>query len=267
MFELRIVSKKSRKFTLSRQPYNCMKNLVSLIFILSVTNCYCQVPLDMFKDGVRGKVRSVEINYSYYRGSFIDKDISYFDKDGNIIDAIVNATADSGGAFHWEFKYDRYKRLISFGAVAKSGYRYINTYNSLNQLTKQVCYGTDQFKVPRYFFRYNKAGQLIQIDKDEHGIHRRPSVVRYFYDKAGNKLRSNIYNENGYLTGMDFYDYNGKGDIIKITTYQVSDGEKVYSAKHQYIYDKKGNWIERSTYDERFNKFVTDKTRKIKYYP
>ncbi|MDB5128076.1 hypothetical protein [Mucilaginibacter sp.] len=231
----------------------------------------CQITADNVREGLKGKVATMKKTYyGIYPDIINSSSVSLFDAQGYIINA-VNSDSLQSPAQIWKFKYDDKKKLLKLTTVKGSKILsvYTNIYDTRGYLVQQNM-STNQrtyFKPVRYFFKYNKQGQLIEIYSETYGIDIRPSKEVFTYDKNGLRITQSTYNSGGYLIDKVFMTYNENRDIIKsVYYYNVMSPDKLSTTLYNYTYDKKGNWVVKRRKDSYSNKFEIIQTRKITYH-
>jgi hypothetical protein len=101
---------------------------------------------------------------------------------------------------------------------------------------------------PRYSYkfryRYDDKGRLIEKDwYDSSGR----LWMRYVYKFEGDKRDELVYSEDGSLNQRYVSTLDGKGDEVEEIDYDVKDGSVRERYSYGYEFDKKGNWIKRTT--------------------
>jgi hypothetical protein len=260
------------KFT--KQPKLSMNNLLRSFILLVLMGMsakgFCQITADDIREGLKGKVATMKkIDYSIYP-DIKSSSFSLFDAQGHIINAVYADSVQSSG-YIWKFRYDGGKKLLGLTKV-KNGKNisiYTNIYDAKGNLVQQNQATNDRtyFKPVKYFFKYNKQGQLIEAYNEEYGIDINPSKKIFTYDKNGLRITQSTYSNDGYLKDKTFMIYNGHQDIIKsVHYYDVMSPDKFSTSLYSYTYDKKGNWLVRRKKERYSNKFEIIQTRKITYH-
>lgn len=144
-------------------------------------------------------------------------------------------------------EYNDFGRLKSIKRIQAD-----NGYESDNFITEKITYSggfLQEIKVKydsktvTFNFKFSKDGQLIETSRKE-GNSFPKHVKTYSYDKKGNL--------NGYT--------------------RWKNGEQRFGSKITYLYDRSGNWIERTTtnfkYEEGYSQKISSWTdcRDISYY-
>jgi hypothetical protein len=83
------------------------------------------------------------------------------------------------------------------------------------------------------------------------------------YNKKGLVSKKSEYNAIGELFSVITYKYNKNNDKISLDKFNPK-GEKTYFETYDYVYDVKGNWIKRISFEK--GKKVSQETRDISYY-
>ncbi|MBD1385759.1 hypothetical protein IDJ75_10755 [Mucilaginibacter rigui] len=249
---------------------NLLRSFILLVLMGISVKGVCQITADDIREGLKGKVATMKkIDYSIYP-DIESISFSLFDAQGRIINAVYSDSVQSLG-YIWKFRYDGGKKLLGLTKL-KNGKIisiYTNIYDAKGNLVQQNLATNDRtyFKPVKYFFKYNKQGQLIEVYNEEYGIDINPSKKIFTYDKNGLRVTQSTYNNDGYLKDKAFMMYNGHQDIIKnVHYYDVMSPDKFSTSLYSYTYDKKGNWIVRRKKERYSNKFEIIQTRKITYH-
>lgn len=181
-----------------------------------------------------------------------------FDEKGNLIELKAfrsNGNLTSKSTFKYDDKGNRIEE---------------NSYNSEGNLTKKWTYKHDEKgnKIERKI--YDSEGVLnfkVDFDYDENGNLLEENSydskdtyngkITYQYDKKENVIERNNYDSEGALNFKDNFDYNENGQMVEENSYISED----LDSKTTYMYDNKGNNIERISYnsDGRLDSKITYK--------
>jgi hypothetical protein len=166
-------------------------------------------------------------------------------------------------------------------------------YDHLNNLFTQKSIQNSDTSSVFFEYKYNVQDQIVwrkQIDVSNEGVYE--FITEFLYDNAGNNIE--LFNTSEILGELKIqHEYNAENKLIRTTEFQ--DGYKsrettfdihqnpilvkhfyssefVSELKHDYSFDRTGNWIERRTFlnendgDKRAFKLIFFETRKIEYY-
>ncbi len=148
-------------------------------------------------------------------------------------------------------------------------------YNSKNELTKKYAIGNWLPHNTDTYYKYDKDGR--KIEAKGFYITKKDTVLEYHYrteyDENGNQTKEEeIVGKYRYI-GSDKYkteslEYDKFQNII-LQEFITSNGQRIKVVKYNYIYDKKGNWIERQKLEGKTSselKLTERRTREIEYY-
>lgn len=247
-------------------------------------------------DELERKTKFIEYVFGYFRdyseemptikSDFIQDFKTYeYDKLGNLI--TENTHTNKGEIYEKDiYTYDENGNKIEEGSCKpyvdrnskenKCHYRPIYgwNYNDKNQMVKSFQLADFSPHNTDTYYNYDRKGRKIEskgfyIDKDTVlGYH-----FRYDYDNFGNKIKDEEvfgrYRRLGferYKTERFEYD---KFENLTIKEFIKEDGERIKVIKYKYIYDDKGNWIERKKFEGKTStelELSEIKTREIEYY-
>ena len=215
--------------------------------------------------------------------------ISKYDRSGNKTETL---RFDTGGGLTemYRYKYDSYNNLIepsSFNSagnqIQKDTYRYDeNRYlienekhnHFLNQHTTSYCEYDKKGREKKVIrcdsdgeiqatrtFSYDSQGNKSQTFEDiEYGYR---SSSKYVYDANANEIESFDYDSEGRIKTRHATAYDHNNNIIKRVSYN-SDGSVHRSNGYAYRYDRKGNWIRKTEYQNNIPEAI--RIREIEYY-
>jgi hypothetical protein len=145
-----------------------------LLALMSVSvKGICQITADNLREGLKGKVAVEKITYyGLYPDIINSSSVSLFDAQGYIVNAVYSDSLQSPAQI-WKFKYDNKKKLLKLTKI-KSGKIlsvYTNIYDTRGYLVQQnmSTNEADFFKPVKYFFKYNKKSQLIEVYSEKYG--------------------------------------------------------------------------------------------------
>jgi len=202
----------------------------------------------------------LENEYDNIRKEIYKKTIFTYDDNGNLI--------EEGSCYPY---IDRYSKKEKCDYKGLEGYQ----FNQKNQMVKKFKIGDWSPHNTDTYYKYDNNGQ--EIEAKGFYITKKDTVLGYHYITK--------YNEEGLKTkeeeiagryrsiGFDKYktesiEYDKFQNII-LQEFITSVGQRIKVVKYNYVYDDKGNWIERKKME---GKTLSDlelterKTRKIKYY-
>jgi hypothetical protein len=208
-----------------------------------------------------------------------------YDNTGNLI--IENTHTNKGDIFEKEiYTYDSNGNKIEEGSCRpyldryskekKCDYRPIYgwNYDDKNQMTKSFQLADFSPHNTDTYYKYDSKGREIEskgyyIDKDTIlGYH-----FNYVYDNFGNKIKDEEVFGKYRRLGFDRYKTERKEfdefQNIILEEFITKDDERIKVVKYNYIYDDKGNWIERQKMEGKTSsdlELTERKTREIKYY-
>jgi hypothetical protein len=108
------------------------------------------------------------------------------------------------------------------------------------------------------FYKYNDKGQLIKIVYEDYGRCPSSRVVSYTYDDRGNKVSYTEHDRDS-SKKIWMWKYDEHNNIVLEES--IQRGKVFPIVAIEYIYDKQGNWIQRTKI---FTNSVTDtKTRSV----
>lgn len=85
----------------------------------------------------------------------------------------------------------------------------------------------------------------------------------YEYNNKGENDKMYTYNSKGEITNVWQYKYDNYGNVITVANYNPQ-GKIIDKYSYHYVYDSKGNWISKKTYQYYIPIMIT--TREITYY-
>lgn len=235
---------KVNKKTLSKSAINLIKNIFLATFLLiSITSC--EFPFFGFDEksipsseslrinrvelNLKGKVKfyelkvynTIETNNNIFKGKVLCSFENIFDIDGNKIEFI---------------KYDSIGKLV---------YKSIYSYDANQNHTETNTSGLSGFKT-KDIIKYDINGNKVEeIKLDSDGNLSLNTI--YKYDNNGNNIEKHSENSAGNWVKNN-YKYDQLGNKIEEVGSDSSNPKDFW--KHIYIYEGKGNPIERIIYSE-----------------
>ncbi|MRM82250.1 hypothetical protein [Riemerella anatipestifer] len=199
----------------------------------------------------------VEENGTLQKGNLKDHLEYRFHEQGHKVEEIWYRLDNS--SLKWTYKYDSVRKRIEACATPDD---YFFTYKYDEQSNKtEVNKYIDGIWVWEERFKYDTQNNLIEAIifhlGDLYG------QKNYQYDAQGNRIEVNTYVPDGSLYNKKVYRYDEKGNEIEVKTYN-SYGRLESKQAYQYQYDKQGNWIKKTEYED--NKPIQITEREIQYY-
>ena len=276
---------------------------VFIIFSLT-TNAQSKKKSDVEREGLRGKVKSVNEKYYEEKRIFfglIPIKVQFWDeyKEFNNNGSIIYEEKPSyhGGDYRDRefYKYNERGDCVekidsNYENGNKYSYlsRYEYIYDKKGNIREEKWYSYNKLNY-NYYYKYDDKGNCIEelskgikdstFSKD---IYKRDtngqmivwerynklgdfdSKLVYKLDESGNRIKVEYYNEDLNKERETIYIYNSEGDVIIEIHYDVKS-KRTYSKIYSYQYDDNFNWIKRIEYNEDMNvNYITK--RKIKYY-
>ncbi len=270
-----------------------MKKITSLLLVLFSLVLFAQQdPIHLKDENLKGAIQSYE-KKTYIvtpsTGELVQKydEKKSFDTSGNLI-GIATFGNDTKLDSKTVYKYEA-GHLVSkivYNSAGKEDKITQYEYDAENRLTSQKKYnsaGQLQYQT-RYF--YNSKGQMLsehklipsinytlkeayQYDANNYVIEIAKKArigttkVTFSYNDMGKVAKKSDYNAMGELYSVIQYEYNQYGDKTGLKKYDA-DGKLTYFETYQYLYDKQGNWTERTNFEK--GKKVSVEKRKVTYY-
>lgn len=251
--------------------------------------------------GLKGKVKSIK--YSSYdaelkfgeikkgiRSSSKEENRYYYFNEKGV--KIEDGETDLYGVIQKKrlYKYNDKERLIQssdFNSKDQFIGKTIYTRDNTGNLTEASNFNSKDKFVGKILYIRDEKGDPIETNiYDSTGILK--SKSKFEYDKKGRILESTHYGPKGELQEEKYIKYDGKGRIIEeklkigttifVKDFRYEDKEKndvtliikskdfsiMSETKYIYIYDKNGNWIEKTSIEDGKPKMI--KERKIEYH-
>lgn len=204
----------------------------------------------------------------------VHKQESYFFTNGfatKIIKHLENFKSEAN------FIYNDKMQLIKSSFVASSGIKEAKEYTYQNDKIKTMSffelskYNTSEEimnAAPDYVLNYDyKSNYIVKSvgsNSYQYEIDEQNRIINYVNGKQNYSYKYNnesTYFNEIYLEGRKkTYTYNKKGHLECLSEYNITNGkEKLYNKYfYTYVYDERGNWIERKTYDGTFYEDLSD---------
>jgi len=192
--------------------------------------------------------------------TLISKDLFVY-KNGRLVTVTTyNSTGSTDKSTQYEYddtgKIEAQKKMNSSG---KLQYHTTYLYNKAGQLAGQHKLIPSINYTMKENYAYNSKGQLLEKAK----IARIGTTKEtYAYNEVGLMSKKSEYNAMGELFSVIAYQYNDYDDKIDLKKYDAT-GSLNYFEKYEYVYDSKGNWIERTSFEK--GEKVSVEKRKITY--
>lgn len=280
-----------------------IKKVYYFLIVITLTNSSCSSLkyLDAYHS-YNSKPHKVET--SYYSIVYVDSApkeqkkstyVEYFDPQGKKYKQEVfnpDGTQRNGGA---TYEYDNHGNLtkeLNYNVDGSLQYQLDNKYNRWGQRTEHT--NTDPSRDRKTitktsynrkeksaildgkyddgaFFdfvkiRYdNKWRRIEAISHDPYGNPK--TIIRNIYDERGNETISNWYSPNNVLGSYYITTYNSENDKIRHQKFSLNiDGQMkiAFDETHQYKYDDKGNWTEKTAFMEGKKTVITRRSFKYK---
>jgi hypothetical protein len=247
-------------------------------------------------DAFNKKIKFIKYVFGYFRdyseelppnkNDFIQDFKTYkYDKSGNLI--IENTHTNKGDIFEKDiYTYDGNGNKIEEGSCKP----YVDRYSKENKCDYRPIYGWNyddksqmikSFQLADFsphntdtYYKYDSKGREIEskgfyIDKDTIlGYH-----FNYVYDNFGNKIKDEEVFGKYRRLGFDRYKTESKEfdeyQNVILEEFITKDDERIKVIKYNYIYDDKGNWIERKKSEGIKSadlELIEQKQRHIDYY-
>lgn len=221
---------------------------------------------------------SNKLLWAYYDGNNNVMEMQKFDKYGRLIYDMAGYTA-AGKLIAEEYTFDNKGNLILVDkhtedgeTLEKTEYKYDENSVKVSEV-REVFTGEYTGKwvteyengVRRREARYNLEGFLQSerlydkhgspifdpnVKVDEMGLPIKISTNEYEEDSEGRAVVHKRYDDKNELMFVHTYEYDEKGNVLKRTDREYTDGELDYTSVDMYEYDKHGNRTYEATYFE-----------------
>ena len=201
-----------------------------------------------------------ENEYDNIRKEIYEKTIFTYDDNGNLI--------EEGSCRSY---IDRYSKKGKCDYKGLEGYQ----FNQKNQMVKKFKIGNWSPHNTDTYYKYDNNGQ--EIEAKGFYITKKDTVLGYHYiteyNEKGNQTKEEEIVGRYRSIGFDKYktesiEYDKFQNII-LQEFITLDGLRIKVVKYNYVYDDKGNWIERKKMEGKTSsdlELTERKTRVIKYY-
>ena len=282
---------------------------IALIFLPLFLICFCgnkknddirEKKTDLEKDGLRGKVRQVNIN-CFYANEKSGEIIKEKKCDDNNYSVIYNDKGEKaeltvhGSGWRNEkrlFKYDtkgNLSELHLFDADNKLLSKYIDNCDENGNKIESNLYDADNNLLNRQAYKYDEKGS--ETERNEYNS-KNMLVLKhiYKYDQEGNQIASSTYSSTDSFENKSLDKFDDKGNRIETNYYTAesvieSKGTWKYDEKnnpteenwynqqgilnssyiYNYVYDQKDNWIKKIEFEKNISKRII--IREITYFP
>lgn len=270
------------------------KRLIGLIIISFILFAFTgekgkkNDPTDL---NLKGKVKSLtEINYKavvmtgeIQTGDIIDKTIYSFNDKGNKIEENIyraDGSLDASGSGKYNYKYDDKGNMIeenyyrsyydksSNGWISSPNYeKNIYKYDNKGNMIEENLYDEPKGSLfAKYICKYDDKGNNIEDDYYMYinGDSLKSIFHIFKYDDKENIIEHNEYQADGSLYYKFIYNYDNIGNKIEEKCYIYTISPSLdYNYYYKYVYDKTGNWIKKTTFENDIPEKITE--REIKY--
>ena len=260
-------------------------NLLLFLLITFCFNGFSQAEkYNLASENLHKNVRkTIEHHYIYDENSkgFIKKsvNINNYNNDGNLIENyfLYSSEYTSGTPTKKRYNYNSNKLLISTKDISDSPGKYstnsVYTYNRKGNLIKHESIYTDGSKFYSIYIndrkgrvisekKYSKRNKLNAEVKYSYNGNKRTETKTSYNSKDGSIIGTytNVYNDNmkisynsnsKYGSRSSTFEYDKEGNISK--TNQKS--KKTTITTHDYVYDKKDNWVKKHSKTENYQYF------------
>lgn len=204
---------------------------------------------DLDRDGLRGRVRQIEVHTYAYDKEFDTYEVTRFDTTGTISSKIEY---DLFGDIHryYRFKYNSVgKRLADdmyfADSTLESHVEY--TYDSLGNEVSVCVYVGDAYN-QKWIYKYNNHGMQIMEFWLIHDSTKISATHVNKYDAKGHKIESVEYPGEDTLSKPSYRitcKYDDHDNIIEKNIF-LGIGALYNQVRFKYVYDSRGNWTRKS---------------------
>ena len=265
------------------------KLLFVLLVIFLINSCSTKVENnDLIKKGLKGKVKSVSIEYFQAKenfgevkegGKYLVVNIEKFDRNGNIIEDLSDnfteiyeyedkklsestTTSKYNGIFKSIYKYDNDNNLIEKAKNKRDGSllsKIIYKYDNNNNLIEETNYKKDGSLNSKIIYKYDDYNNLIEeTNYKKDGSKSKYSTYKY---DDNNLIEETISYKEGSVGIYKTYEYDDDNNLIE----KVEDFSDFTNITiNNYEFDENMNWIKNTQYIDNIPRFVF--YRDIKYY-
>lgn len=129
-------------------------------------------------------------------------------------------------------------------------------------LTDRILGFSKSMIEPKFTYSFNENGNQTEYNIiNSRGIITLKKIKKY--DDKGNIIEESAYNTDGTISSRNTYKYDDKGNKIEWSWYNEIGINKKITYKYN-DFDKTGNWIKRTEYENGIPKSIAK--REIKYY-
>lgn len=266
--------------------------IITVIYLIITTNCYCQQKTDLQKGGLKGNVKtqkyseySVTEKFGELQKDKLTRSFSWkFNKNGNY------ETSEDSTKYYYNLK-NRLTKRENFGNTSNQGYYYTFLYDERGNNIEKTEFSFNDKITYKGKMKYNQKNLIVEYNTYNSDGDLTNKWI-YKYDIKGNKIISNMYSSNGDLYATSNMKYDERGNCIeeetrmpveltnKVTTKYNSRNHKVsYQSEYtgvsmqkynsintyEYKYDNKGNIVSELEYRKGKAELLT--IYEIEYYP
>lgn len=215
----------------------------------------------IFKYDLKGNIIE-EIEYKS-SGDVSRKTISSYNEDGDLIEELqFNADGSNDDRFTYKYEFINNCKIIERKAYDKNGnliVKILFNYSENGKLLELIRYNSNGDLSGREIYKYNNIGKLAE----ENWISSGGSIYKIFiykYDDKGDLVETKEYDGNiNHIEGIMKYE---NGNIIEDS--EFVNGNLRQRITYTYEFDKIGNWVKQTKFENTFPKYVIE--REIKYF-
>ena len=225
------------------------------------------------EEDLKGRVKTASIKASYLAdssGIVAEEKVAFvttidFDDKGDRTQKNVyssNGSLFSKNIYNYDAKAKQLEVGIYDGDDGSLLMKIISKYDSKgNKVEENRCFSEGSSCVKHVYKYDNKGNRVEESLYDVDGNLENKNICTY--DSKGNRIEENCYAIDGSLSWKSVNTYDDKGNLIEWSRY-ASDGSLWQKAIHKYDYDKRGNWIVKTTYENDAPTYV--EVREIEYF-
>jgi hypothetical protein len=198
----------------------------------------------------------------------LKKYIDKYDNKGNMIE---EDTYNSEGKLQGKstYKYDDKGKNIEnsvYDSISRLLNRYTSKFDKKGEMIERYVYNSDTISyVYKDIFKYDEYGNRIEYITYNPDNSLFSKDINKF-DDDGNCIELSTYDPDGSLFSKESYKYNENRNTTENISYSYSKTRDVLVSKttYKYKYDKTGNWIKVTEFEDGIAKDITE--REITYY-
>jgi hypothetical protein len=250
-----------------------MKCISAVLVIFCLLSCSGDKKNSLTDKNLKGDVRILsEFGYravfkfgEIQKGSLAYRLLSDFDENGNIVSENW-LDSDTRNIYKYDsigklIEQDKHNELKTPSLSSKKKF----TYDQNNNLIEKNTYLPDGFLFEKIIYDYDEKGNNIEskcYNYDFEGKELLQFMFKHSYDKKGNEIDRDHYDNLGNKEYTETYKYDEKGLMIEEFTDFLKD--KIHPKKIRYAYDNKGNILSIKHYSSE-EVIVYEKTHKYKF--